>query len=226
LQLTRQLQHLSDELTASRAHADELMSSERDKQQNTWGKQQTAYKQVIRGLKEQLRTDEAMVSMKLYKSAVEEVKTKARECETHQKIVWNLNSKVAKLEQQLQGCQTSSVKENSSNLNSKVAKLEQQLQGCQTSSVKENSSTPIRPSTKRVVARKRASKEETTDNTAFLKTTEMQRRNAAFTFGAPVVDKNEGGRSRITMVRAAGGRKGLQKKLSKLRSPRAEMAVL
>lgn len=199
LKLARELQHLSDELTASRANADELMSSARANQQKSWEKQEAVYKKVLRGLKQQLRKDEAVVSMELYKSAVADGKAKLRECENHQEKV--------------------------SRLNSKVAQLEWQLKGWQTRSDKNNSSTLILPSSKRVIASKKASKEETTENKAPLKSPKIERRNVAFTCVPPPADKIEG-RKRITMVRAVGGRKGLQEKLNQVRSPRAERAPL
>jgi hypothetical protein len=244
LQLTRELQHVSDELTASRAYADELMSSARANQQKSWEKQEAVYKKVIRGLRQQLRTDETVVSMALYKSAVEEGRIKVRECEGHQ--------------------------ENVSRMKSKVAQLEGQLKGWQTRSDKEKSSTVVLPSNKRVITSKKASKEETTENKAPLKTSEIKRRNVAFTCVPSPADENDGrnriamvrvaeeettenkapfkttetkrrnvaftcvptpsdkndGRKRITMVRAAGGRKGLQAKLNQVRSPRAKLAPL
>jgi hypothetical protein len=236
LQLTRELQHVSDELTASRAYANEVVSSARANQQKSWEKQEAVYKKVIRGLRQQLRTDETVVSMALYKSAVEEGRVKVRECEGHQ--------------------------ENVSRMNSKVAQLERQLKGWQTRSDKENSSTVILPSSKRVITSKEASKEETPVKKAPLKTSETKRRNVAFTCVPPPADESDGrnritmiraanglettetkrrnvaftcvptpsdnndGRKRITMVRAAGGRKGLQAKLNQLRSPRAKLAPL
>jgi hypothetical protein len=253
LQLTRELQHLSDELTASRAYTDEFMTSARANQQKAWEKQEAVYKKAIRGLKQQLRTEEAVVSMELYKSAVEEGKTKVSECESYQEKVSRLNLKVAQLEWKLQGWQTKPDKENSSAsilpssktviaskkastkadkenssavnlpssktvIASKKASNEKttELQSWQTKADKENSSTLV-------IASKKASKEETTENKAPLKNTKRERRNVAFTCVPTLADKNEG-RKRITMVRAAGGRKGLQKKLNQARSPRAKLA--
>jgi hypothetical protein len=273
LQLTRELQHLSDELTASRAYTDEFMSSARANQQKAWEKQEAVYKKAIRGLKQQLRTDEAVVSMELYKSAVEEGKTKVSECESYQEKVSRLNLKVAQLEWKLQGWQTKPDKENSSTLilpssetaihckkaskeettelqgwqtkpdkensttlnlpsskrviTSKKASKEEttELQGWPTKPDKENSTTLILPSSRRVITSKKASKEETNENKAPLKTVKTERRNVAFTCVPSLTDKIEG-RKRITMVRAAGGRKGLKEKLNQARSPRADRAPL
>jgi hypothetical protein len=127
------------------------MSSARANHQKSWEKQEAVYKKVIRSLRQQLRTDETVVSMALYKSAVEEGRTKVRECERHQ--------------------------ENVSRMNSKVAQLELQLEGWQTRSDKENSSTLILPCNERVITSTKASKEETTESKAPLKTTEVKRRN-------------------------------------------------
>jgi hypothetical protein len=243
LQLTRELQHVSDELTASRAYADELMSSARANQQKSWEKQEAVYKKVIRGLKQQLRTDETVVSMALYKSAVEEGRTKVRECESYQANVSRMNSKVAQLEWQLKGWQTRSDKDNSSTLTlpsnervitSKMASKEETENKAplKNTEVKRRNVafTCVPPPADKKDGRKRitlvrAAEEETTENKAPLKTTEIKRRNVGFTCVPPPADKNDG-RKRITMVRAAGGRKGLQKKLSQVRSPRAELAPL
>jgi hypothetical protein len=235
LQLTKELQHLQDELTASRAYTDEFMSSARANQQKAWEKQEAVYKKAIRGLKQQLRTEEAVVSMELYKSAVEEGKTKISECESYQEKVSRLNLKVAQLEWKLQGWQTRPDKENSSTLilpsstviTSKKASKEEttELQGWPTKPDKENSTTLVLPSRKKVIMSKKASKEEANENKAPLKTSKRERRNVAFTCVPSLVDKNES-RKRITMVRLAGGRKGLQEKLNKARSPRAGRAPL
>jgi hypothetical protein len=244
LQLSRELQHVSAELTASRAYADELMSSARANQQKSWEKQEAVYKKVIRSLRQQLRTDETVVSMALYKSAVEDGRTKVRECERHQENVSRMNSKVAQLEWQLKGWQTGSDKENSSTLilpsnerviTSKKASKEEATENkapLKTTEVKRRNVafTCVPPPTDKNDGRKRitlirAAEEETTENKAPLKTTEIKRRNVAFTCVPSPADKNNG-RKRITMVRAAGGRKGLQKKLSQARSPRAKLAPL
>jgi hypothetical protein len=226
LQLTRELQHVSDELTASRAYADEVMSSARANQQKSWEKQEAVYKKVIRSLRQQLRTDETVVSMALYKSAVEEGRTKARECESHQENVSRMNSKVAQLEWQLKGWQPRPDKENASTVILPSSKRVITSEKASKEETTENKA-PFKTAEimRRNVAMVRAAEEETTENKAPFKTNEMKRRNVAFACVQTTSDNNDG-RKRITMVRAAGGRKGLQAKLNHVRSPRAKLPPL
>jgi hypothetical protein len=178
-----------------------------------------------------------VVSIELYKSAIEEGKTKVRECESHQEKVSSLNSKVKQLEWQLKGWQTRSDKDNSSTsilssskrvVTSKKASKEESnenkapLKVTSKKASKEESNENKAPLK---VTSKKASKEESNENKAPHKPPKIERRNVAFTCVAPLADKIEG-RKRITMVRAAGGRKGLQEKLNQVRSPRAERTPL
>jgi hypothetical protein len=189
--LTKQIQCLSDKLTASRTQAEQLMKSVRVNHQERWEKQEANYKQVIHGLKQKLRTEDTTVSIRLYRSAVDEVKAKAAECKTHSEKVASLQTKLTQLEQQLQVREPSSDKKKPS---------------------------ALKPSAPRAVPGdepKAACNEANDENVAPPKTPKPSRPKVEFKL-VPIA-KSE---SRWTTVRAVGGRKGLQEKLNQVRSPR------
>jgi hypothetical protein len=260
LDLTKQIQHLSDELTVSRSYAEELMESAQDKNQKDWEERETMYKKVIRTLKKQVRTEEAMVSIGLYRTAVVEAKNKTAQCEQHEQEVKNLSSKVIQLEIQLEDRHARSGTDKTLNIKASPVKV---------SSNKENSFRlanvnvpPVKRAlrmispdvTKQVAPPPPPAPKTPRRNVAFAssskinapppqravpkislvartqvapppppapKTPKTRRRNVSFDF-SPIAPKSaDRSQLRVSMVRAAGGRKALQEKLHQMRSPRA-----
>lgn len=210
MQLTKQLQELSLDITASRAQADHLVKSARDKHQTRWMQQEASYKQAIQSLKKQLRTEETTVSLKLYRSAVQDVKAKTAQCQGHREEVTTLKAQVAQLQQTLQKHPARANKV-------QVAPLTPKEMARPGKKAKDPSTPKAKDLPSKTTRQRSALKDGNVENMAQPKTPKTPRPAATFNF-VPVIDKSK---SRFSMVRAAGGRKGLQEKLNQVRSPRA-----
>ena len=77
--LTKRIQELNDELESSRVYIDSLL--QRRSRDDEWKKKEKEYKEIISNLKTQIRGGEAMVSLALYRKAVDEARARAIECQ-------------------------------------------------------------------------------------------------------------------------------------------------
>lgn len=99
--LTKQLQELSDELESSKAYINNLL--QRKGRDNEWEKKEKEYKEAITNLKAQVRSGEAMVSLGLYRKAVDEARARAIECQDKRLEISTMTRKVQALEKRLKG---------------------------------------------------------------------------------------------------------------------------
>lgn len=101
MSLTKQIQDLTDELTSSRAYIDNLLGSKGENERSGCEKREEEYKQTIRKLKTYVRQGENMISVALYQKAVNEARTRAKDCEACHREIDDLTSTVEKLENKL-----------------------------------------------------------------------------------------------------------------------------
>jgi hypothetical protein len=97
--LTKRIQELNDELESSRIYIDTLL--QREGRDDKWQKKEKEYMEVISNLKAQVRSGEAMVSLALYRKAVDEARARAIECQDKRLEINTMSRKVQALEKQL-----------------------------------------------------------------------------------------------------------------------------
>ena len=191
LLLSNKIRQLKDELSASRAYADEFVRVAHQKHEADWQKREAVYKDLIRELKQELRSNSSGVPLDLTKSVVEGAGLVRAKSDGRQEEIDGLTGKVETLE--------------------KRVKLRSQ-----------SDMTPIieddkheAPTTARPIDR------ENEPNVRFKTPTNQPRpfNKVSFAF-SKTPDQSGRGKVRMAMVRAAGGRKGLQDKLKLLRSPK------
>lgn len=98
--LTKQVQELSTDLDCSRAYIDTLLQRN-DDQSSEWKRKENQYKQVIGNLRSQIRGGEAVVSLALYKKAVDEARARAQECQDKRVEINTMTRRLNYLERRL-----------------------------------------------------------------------------------------------------------------------------
>ena len=240
--LMAQIQNLSEELSTVRNQLLEIDSSGQVQQRMEYEERERKYKHIIREMKEQLRTRENVVPVGLYRSAVAEAKQRAAECHSHKEVATSLAMKIAKLEKQLvmrgerEAVPTPSPTPQMPHLSSAVAPPPP------TNVVVDENRQQSQPGTAPVVSPTQKTQSQTIKKVRIVSpknsavvTSELQ------SFGAsspvPVATKTPATKAtrlfspftpksadrcmmRTSVVRAAGGRMALQKKLRQMRSPK------
>lgn len=97
--LSRKIQELQAEVKSSRAYIDKLLRTSRDTNEEVWGKHEQQYKQVIQNLRKQIRKQDTVISIDLYKAEKEKAREKASQLRFAESAIEDLQAKVAELEQ-------------------------------------------------------------------------------------------------------------------------------
>ncbi|CAB9496918.1 expressed unknown protein [Seminavis robusta] len=131
-ELRKKIEQLKEDLQAMRVQVTEL-SSNRAKKED-WEKREQSYKNTIQALKNQLRKEETMVSVQLYKSAVESGKEKGKQVEAKKAELDAMKAKYTVLESELQHVHNSQVtaddtiRKNQEKSQQRISELKSQLQ--------------------------------------------------------------------------------------------------
>jgi hypothetical protein len=95
--LNRKIQELRAEVKSSRAYIDKLLRTSRDTKEGDWEKNEQQYKQVIQNLRKQIRKQDTVISIDLYKAEKEKAREKATQLRFAESTIDDLHSKVAEL---------------------------------------------------------------------------------------------------------------------------------
>lgn len=98
--LNRKIQELRAEVKSSRAYIDKLLRTSRDTKEEDWEKNEQQYKQVIQNLRKQIRKQDTVISIDLYKAEKDKVREKATQLRVAESTIDGLHSKVAELQQE------------------------------------------------------------------------------------------------------------------------------
>ena len=228
-ELTQQVANLKKLLATNRAYGEQLQQHTMLSQlgnQKEWDEREAKYKQIIAQLKESLRKQETCISLSQYRQVHQRAETKALEVEEQRKTVAQLRDTVNKLQKQLASAPkqksvniASGDKENTTKT-SKVARKVTFVGATPSKAKKEGESRLNRVATPMPVEESfytPGKLEPTTPNqensVSKLNFDSPQVRSVSFTLATP--------KNRSSIVRAAGGRKGLQEQLRRARSPTA-----
>ena len=96
--LCRKIQELRAEVKSSRAYIDKLLRTSNDTKVEDWEKHEQQYKQVIQNLRKQIRKQDTVVSIDLYKLEKGKVREKASQLRVAENTIDDLQAKVAELE--------------------------------------------------------------------------------------------------------------------------------
>ena len=99
--LTKEIQELSAEVASSRSYIDKLLKTSRDTKQSDWEEKEQQYKAIVRNLRQRLVKENTMVSIDLYKAAIDSGRQKMSELKQSQQRVASLSSKVSELKNEL-----------------------------------------------------------------------------------------------------------------------------
>jgi hypothetical protein len=99
--LTQKIQSLAEEVASSRAYIDKLLKTARDSHQSDWERRELQYKTVVRNLRQQLLKENTMVSIDLYKAAIDDGRQKVAELKVTQEKVSALSSTLSQLKKDL-----------------------------------------------------------------------------------------------------------------------------
>lgn len=98
--LTKQVQEITEELERSRAYIDKLLKK-KEYNDIDWESKEREYKQVISNLRAQVRGGEAVVSLAVYRKAVDEARARALECQDKRLEINAMTRKLDDLERRL-----------------------------------------------------------------------------------------------------------------------------
>jgi tetrahydromethanopterin S-methyltransferase subunit B len=98
--LTEQVQEITEELERSRAYIDKLLKK-KDYSDSDWESKEREYKQVINNLRARVRGGEAVVSLAVYRKAVDEARARALECQDKRLAINVMTRKLNDLERRL-----------------------------------------------------------------------------------------------------------------------------
>ena len=99
--LTKEIQELSAEVASSRIYIDKLLKTSRDTTHSDWELKEQQYKAIVRNLRQRLVKEQSMVSIDLYKAAIDSGRQKVTELKESQKKVESLSTKVSELKKEL-----------------------------------------------------------------------------------------------------------------------------
>ena len=98
--MTKQTQELTVELQRSRTYIDKLLK-EKGRDTDNWRSKEKEYKQVINKLRAQVCGGEAVVSLAVYRKAVDEARARALECQDKKIEINTMKRRLQDLEQRL-----------------------------------------------------------------------------------------------------------------------------
>jgi hypothetical protein len=98
--LTKQVHEITEELERSRAYIDKLLKK-KDHGNSDWESKEREYKQVINYLRAQVRGGEAVVSLAVYRKAMDEARARALECQDKRLEINAMTRKLNDLERRL-----------------------------------------------------------------------------------------------------------------------------
>jgi len=239
--LMAQIQNLSEELSTARKQLREIDSSGQAQQRMEYEERERKYKHIIQEMKGQLRTRENVVPVGLYRSAIAEAKQRAAECHSHKEAATSLAMKIAKLEKKLvmrgetEAVPTPSPTPQMPHLSSAVAPPPTNVVVAENRQQSQKGTTPVVSPTQKTQSQTNKKVRIVSPKNSAVVTSELQ------SFGAsspvPVPSKTPATKAtrlfspftpksadrcmmRTSVVRAAGGRMALQKKLRQMRSPK------
>ncbi len=96
--LCRKIQELRAEVKSSRAYIDKLLRTSHETNVEDWEKHEQQYKQVIQNLRKQIRRQDTVVSIDLYKLEKGKVREKASQLRVAENTIDNLQARLAELE--------------------------------------------------------------------------------------------------------------------------------
>jgi hypothetical protein len=97
--LSNKIQELRAEVKSSRAYIDKLLKISHDTKEEDWEIQEQQYKQVIQNLRYQIRKQDTVVSIDLYKAEKNNAHEKAAQLRDAVNTIDELNAKVEELQQ-------------------------------------------------------------------------------------------------------------------------------
>jgi myosin heavy subunit len=247
--LLQKIQSLTSQISESRAHAKKLLQSTRCSNEQEWRKREAAYVLTIDNLKRRIRKEDTMVPVELYKSAVEEARRLSLNVAKLQQQLNCLRSTTygqpdkapekdssglaSALESQKSRGSVSFATPKSRCLSLRMRHLSptndlscsRPEQYIQPKIAVHKSLAPSEITVSRSRRRSKGSPQNGSDeNTAPQQVPVIPSKTgylpaAKFSF-SPKRKADDRHEMRVKMVRAVGGRKGLQDKLKKVRSPR------
>jgi hypothetical protein len=247
--LLKKIQSLTSQISESRAHAKKLLQSTRCSNEQEWRKREAAYVLTIDNLKRRIRKEDTMVPVELYKSAVEEARRLSLNVAKLQQQLNCLRSTTygqpdkapekdssglaSALESQKSRGSVSFATPKSRCLSLRMRQLSptndlscsRPEQYIQPKIAVHKSLAPSEITVSRSRRRSKGSPQNGSDeNTAPQQVPVIPSKTgylpaAKFSF-SPKRKADDRHEMRVKMVRAVGGRKGLQDKLKKVRSPR------
>jgi hypothetical protein len=218
--LMNQIAEMSELLAATRSYADRLQISlsEQQQQQVEIDQREAHYRSIIKNLKGKIRQDDSAVPIGLFKQAVARADAKSSELENQKNMITQLKQEVVMLQSKLKDMDSTS-----SALNIVVAPIatptpRSKSTGSQRSNTVQAEEgqerrvsfapvTPVRTNHPHLVV----------DGTSPLKENETPLSSRQLTPKSQ--QSSSKAASRASLVRAAGGRKGLVEKLKQARSP-------
>lgn len=97
--LCKTIQELRAEVKSSRAYIDKLLKISHETKEEDWEKQEQQYKQVIQNLRQQIRKQDTVVSISLYKDEKNKANEKVAQLRDAVNTINNLNAQVEELQQ-------------------------------------------------------------------------------------------------------------------------------
>jgi len=98
--LSKKIQELRAEVKSSRAYIDKLLRTSHMTEEKDWEKHEQQYKQVIQNLRKQIRRQDTVVSIDLYKAEKDKLREKVAKLRVAENTIDNLQAKVAGLQRQ------------------------------------------------------------------------------------------------------------------------------
>jgi hypothetical protein len=222
-----------------------------NQQQVEWQKREASYKSLIRGLKDQLRCETPTVSVGLYRHAVEQASAVRVESASRQREIARLTKQLGKTEvksrQTAGNAPASTVQGNASHpMSERVTRKEtpkmdarttpnlksaalphhalpnkegSQTEGFKRATCKVSFDTADKVKPSPWTSHESDAKENGRPQSPSLKTPQQTRRQVLTPWS--VTPQAPRAKDRTVMVRAAGGRKGLQERVKQMRSPKA-----